>query len=254
MTEGLRQAVDALSTARQILVFTGAGISTESGIPDFRGPDGLWRKVDPDDFTISRYVSSREVRIRSWSMHRRGDLWGARSTVSPNAAHHAVTDLWRSGRVIGVITQNIDGLHLEAGIPPSALSEIHGNIRRCSCLGCGATWPTETVLTWLDEGEEDPHCPDCGGLVKTTTVMFGELLPDSEILKAEAFVGVADAVLVIGSTLSVYPAADFPLRVADRGYPMVIVNMGPTDHDRRARVKLDGAAGTVVPELVTELT
>jgi NAD-dependent deacetylase len=253
VTEGLRQAVDSLAAARQLLVFTGAGISTESGIPDFRGPDGLWTRVDPDDFTISRYLTSREVRVRSWAMHGRGELWGARSTVRPNPAHLAVTDLWRTGKVIGVITQNIDGLHLEAGIPSSSLSEIHGNVRKCLCLGCAATWPTDTVLGWVDDGIEDPHCPDCGGLVKTTTVMFGELLPDSEILKAEAFVGMADAVLVIGSTLSVYPAADFALRVADQGYPMVIVNMGPTDHDRRAAVKLDGPAGTIVPELVDNL-
>lgn len=253
MIEGLTRAVAALRDARRILVFTGAGISTQSGIPDFRGPDGLWTKVDPEDFSIDRYVSSAEVRTRGWEMHRRGELWGARSQVRPNDAHHAVTELWRSGMVTGIITQNIDGLHLEAGLPASSLSEIHGNVRRCLCLGCDTTWPTETVLEWVDGGDPDPHCPDCGDLVKTATVMFGELLPEHEIMKAEWFSADADAVLVIGSTLSVYPASDFALRVRLRGAPMVIVNLGPTDHDHRASEIVQSAAGTAVPALVQAL-
>ncbi|HEY5686655.1 MAG TPA: Sir2 family NAD-dependent protein deacetylase [Acidimicrobiia bacterium] len=254
MTEHMDRAVESLRRARRILVFTGAGISTESGIPDFRGPNGLWSKVDPDDFTIGRYLAAPEVRIRSWGMHRRGELWGARSRIRPNPAHHAVTALWNEGRCAGVITQNIDGLHLEAGISPGALSEIHGNIRRSHCVGCKASWPTETVLEWVDSGQEDPRCPDCSGIVKTATVMFGELLPDEEIAKAEFFSAAADAVLVIGSTLSVYPAADFAIRVRMTGCPMVIINLGPTDQDHLATVSIDAPAGSAVPELVRALS
>lgn len=254
MIDQLDRAVEVLGSARQILVFTGAGISTESGIPDFRGPDGIWSRVDPDDFTISRYLSSREIRVRNWEMHRRGELWGARSQIRPNPAHHAVTALWNSGRCSGVITQNIDGLHLEAGLPPSALSELHGNVRRSHCLRCEASWPTETVLGWVDEGNEDPHCPDCSGLVKTDTVMFGELLPQREISKAEWFSSSADAVVVIGSTLSVFPAAEFAIRVRKMGGPMVVINLGPTDQDHLASVRIDHPAGTAVPELVATLT
>lgn len=243
-----------LAGSSRILVFTGAGISTESGIPDFRGPDGLWTKVDPDDFTIQRYVVSREVRVSGWRMHQRGELWGARSTVSPNRAHHAVADLWRAGLMTGCITQNIDGLHQAGGLPDDAVAEVHGNVRKAHCLGCGRSWSTETVLEWVDAGTEDPHCPSCDGLVKTTTVMFGELLPDDQVERAHEFSMTADAVLAIGTTLSVYPAADFALSAARRGAPLVIVNLGETDHDRRATVKVERPAGEAVPALVSILT
>lgn len=250
MSDLLADAVDVLRDARMILVFTGAGISTESGIPDFRGPDGLWTKVDPADFTIERYLGSRQTRVRKWRMHQQGELWGSRSEARPNAAHLAVADLWKAGRLSGVATQNIDGLHQAAGLPDTKVAELHGNVRKAVCIECPATWPTEEVLAWVDAGEEDPHCPDCGGLVKTTTVLFGELLPNDQMERAAVFAAMADAVLAIGTTLSVYPAADIPLTAVHRGLPMVLVNLGPTDQDRMATVRLDGPAGTLVPELV----
>jgi NAD-dependent deacetylase len=252
--EGLSEAGVILADASRILVFTGAGISTESGIPDFRGPDGLWTKVDPDDFTIVRYRNSRDVRVNGWRMHQRGELWGARSTVSPNTAHTAVTRLWDKGRLSGVVTQNIDGLHQAAGVPDHAVAEVHGNIRKARCMRCGAEWPTETVLQWVDAGDEDPHCPHCLGMVKTTTVMFGEMLPDDQVDRALRFSAQADAVLAIGTTLSVYPAADFALEAVRRGAPLVIVNLGETDHDHRATVKLEMPAGEAVPALVSLIT
>ncbi len=249
----LARAVATLSPHRRILVYTGAGISTESGIPDFRGPNGLWTRVDPDDFTIDRYLSSRQRRIDGWRMHADGALWGARSNIAPNSAHLAVTKLWSAGLTSGVITQNVDGLHLVAGIPRDAISEIHGDVRRVVCLGCAAEQPIEDVLLRVDVGEEDPPCRRCGGILKPSTVMFGEMLPETEIEKADRFSATADAVLVIGSTMSVYPAADFPMAARRRGAPLVIVNQGPTDHDRSAQVKVDGPAGEVVPEIVEAL-
>jgi NAD-dependent deacetylase len=253
MSDRLAEAADVLRPARRILAFTGAGISTESGIPDFRGPDGLWSRVDPDDFTIDRYLSSREIRVRGWRMHQQGELWGVRSSVQPSPAHHALVELWEAGRLAGVVTQNIDGLHQEAGLPADAVAELHGNVRRSRCLGCEAEWDTEEVLRWVDAGDEDPHCPHCGGLVKTTTVLFGELLPHRQVALAELFAAEADAVLVVGSTLSVYPAAEIPLRAAWRGVPMVIVNLGATDHDAFARVKVEEKAGVAIPALVREI-
>lgn len=246
----LAAAATILSECSRILVFTGAGISTESGIPDFRGPDGLWSRVDPEDFTIERFLHDRRVRVESWRMHQRGELWGARSDVAPNSGHRAIVDLWRSGRMTGLITQNIDGLHQAAGLPDAAVAEVHGNVRKARCLTCGDHWPTETVLSWVDSGEDDPHCPRCGGLVKTTTVMFGELLPDDQVNRALGFAVDADAVLAIGTTLSVYPAADFALEPVRRGAPLLIVNVGPTDQDRRATVKVEEKAGIAVPALV----
>ncbi len=253
MTGNLLAASDILNSSHRILVFTGAGISTESGIPDFRGPDGLWSKVDPDDFTIGRYLSNPEIRKRGWRMHLDGELWGARAQIRPNAAHVAIADLWRAGRLSGVVTQNIDGLHQAAGVPDDHVAELHGNIRRSHCVDCGADWPTEEVLSWVEAGADDPTCPFCDGIVKTSTVMFGEALPMREWSAALVMASAAEAVLVVGSTLGVYPAAEIALDPARRGVPMVIVNLGRTDHDYLARVKIDGKAGDVLPAMVSRM-
>lgn len=253
MTEELQAAYAILESAHRVLVFTGAGISTESGIPDFRGPDGLWSKVDPEDFTIRRYLANPALRERGWRMHLDGELWGARAGILPNPAHLAIAEMWRAGILSGVVTQNIDGLHQEAGIPDDHVAELHGNIRRSNCVECGEDWETAEVLSWVEEGAADPHCPECGGVVKTSTVMFGESLPMNEWSTALVMAASAEALLVVGSTLGVYPAADIVLDPARNGVPMVIVNLGPTEHDHLAAVKLEGRAGTVLPELATAL-
>ncbi len=234
----------------RILAFTGAGISTESGIPDFRGPDGVWTRLDPADFHISRFVADPEIRKRGWALHQQGQLWGARSQVRPNRGHLALVDLWREGRLVGCVTQNIDGLHQAAGLPDEAVAELHGNTRRARCLRCEQTWPTETVLEWVDAGAADPSCPNCGGIVKTATVMFGEMLPQREMERAWEMASTASAVLAIGSTLSVWPAAEIPARLAADGRPLVIVNQGPTEMDHVATIRLEGAAGVILPRLV----
>lgn len=250
MREKVAEAAAILATAEQILVFSGAGLSTESGIPDFRGPDGLWTKVDPEDFTIDRYRESPELRVRGWRMHVEGELWGARSTVEPNSGHHAIARLRHAGRLAGVVTQNVDGLHHKSGLEADFVAEMHGNVRGSHCLSCAARWPTETVLEWVEAGDPDPHCPECGGLVKSDTIMFGEMLPDEEVRKAGIFLAISDAVLVVGSTVSVWPAADVVLRAAQQAKPIVIVNRGDTDADHIATVKIDAGIGDVLPDLV----
>jgi NAD-dependent deacetylase len=249
----IESAVVALRQAARILVFTGAGISTESGIPDFRGPDGLWTKVDPDDFHIDRYRSSAEIRMRGWRMHLDGELWGARSTVTPNAGHEAIKRLADAGRLAGVVTQNVDGLHLVSGLDETQVAELHGNVRKSRCADCDQTWETETVLSWVEAGELDPSCPECGGLVKTATVMFGEVLPTEEMEKAMGFLATADAVLVVGSTVSVSPASDIVMYGAHLALPVVIVNQGDTEADSFAAVKLDAGIGEVLPGIVEGL-
>ena len=249
----LGRAVEALSDVDRILVFTGAGISTESGIPDFRGPEGLWTKVDPDDFTITRYLRRPEVRVRSWRMHSRGELWGARSRVRPNRAHDAIVRLDLADRLAGVVTQNIDGLHLASGLPEERVAEVHGNVRRVHCVECGREWPIDQVLDRVDAGEEDPRCPECAGILKTSTVMFGEMLPDHEMRKAWAFAGLAGAVVVVGSTVGVWPVAEIPMSMAREGKPLVIINQGDTEADHLARVRIEGSAGEVLPSLVDRL-
>lgn len=246
----VEEAVAVLRGAERILVFSGAGLSTESGIPDFRGPDGLWSKVDPDDFTIDRYMTTQELRVNGWRMHIEGELWGARSSVQPNEGHRAIVELNRAGRLAGVVTQNVDGLHHKSGLGDNVVAELHGNVRTSHCMGCGEKWPTETVLRWVEAGTEDPRCPECGGIAKTDTVMFGELLPEDQMSLAGMFLAIADAVLVVGSTVSVWPAADVVMRAASQAKPIVIINRGATDADHLAAVKLDAAIGEVLPEIV----
>jgi NAD-dependent deacetylase len=249
-TSEIESAVALLRPAGKILVFTGAGISTESGIPDFRGPDGLWSKVDPDDFHIDRYRSSPELRMRGWKMHLDGELWGARSTVQPNTGHEAIKRLADAGRLAGVVTQNVDGLHLVSGLDERQVAELHGNVRRSLCVECAQVWDTEIILAWVEAGELDPTCPDCGGMVKTATVMFGEILPQEEMEKAMEFLAVADAIIVVGSTVSVSPASDIVMYGGYLSLPIVIINQGATEADEQAAVKIDAAIGEVLPGLV----
>ncbi len=253
MSELLTQAASVLRDADQILVFSGAGLSTESGIPDFRGPNGLWTRVDPDDFTIDRYVMKRDLRVQGWRMHLDGELWGARSGVEPNDGHRAIVRLYEEKRLAGVVTQNIDGLHYKSGLPDDVVAELHGNVRNSHCMVCETRWPTETVLEWVEAGAEDPTCPDCQGMVKTDTIMFGEMLPEDEVRQATVFLAIADAVLVVGSTVSVWPAADVVMRAAARSKPIVVINKGETEVDHLAAVKLDAGIGEVLPELVDRI-
>jgi len=253
-SESIDAAYEVLAGKQQILVFTGAGMSTESGIPDFRGPDGLWTKMDPADFTIQRYYASKDLRVQKWRMQADGLLWGARSPAQPNPGHMAIVDLYEAGMVSGVVTQNVDGLHERSGLPDDAVAELHGSVRTSSCMECGRQWPTDTVLEWVDAGQEDPHCPMCGGLVKTDVVMFGEAMPDAEMQKAWRFLATSDAVLVVGSTVSVWPAAEIVVRAAHLALPIVIINRGPTDADRMAAAKIEKAAGEVLPPLAARLT
>jgi NAD-dependent deacetylase len=253
MPELVEQAAEVLRPAEQILVFSGAGLSTESGIPDFRGPNGLWTKVDPEDFTIDRYIQNRDLRVRGWKMHLDGELWGARSAVEPNQGHLAIVRLHTAKRLAGVVTQNVDGLHYKAGLEDDMVAELHGNVRHTHCLTCEARWPTETVLQWVEAGQEDPMCPECGGMVKTETVMFGEMLPEKEVRQASLFLAMADAVLVVGSTVSVWPAAEIVMKAGMQAKPIVIINKGETEADHLAAVKLESGIGDVLPDLVDRL-
>lgn len=252
-TVQLGRAYEVLGPAKRILVFSGAGLSTESGLPDFRGPEGLWTKVDPNDFTIQKFHADRDLRVRSWREGVLGGRRGPRANVKPNQGHHAIVRLHNGGRLAGVVTQNIDGLHHLSGLSDANVAELHGNTLGSHCLDCGSRWPTETVLQWVEAGEEDPHCPLCSGLVKTDVVMFGELLPPDEQDKAMLFLAMADAVLAVGSTMSVWPAAGIVLHAVNQAKPLVIINQGETDFDTRAAVKIEAGIGETLPPLVDRL-
>ena len=250
MSQDLAYAARLLLDAKKILVFTGAGISTESGIPDFRGTDGIWTKLSPEDFQLDRYIRDPKARIRAWQT-RFPRMFG---NAQPNPAHEAVTKLWQSGKLVGCVTQNIDGLHQAAGLPQEAIAELHGNGDGIACLQCGAEHdPSEVEERWIN-GDLDPHCDDCGGILKSTIVFFGEVLPQSELMQASEWAAEADAVVSIGSSLSVYPAAYIPLEIASRGDVFLIINNSPTDLDSLASLRLDGMAGTVFPQIVEAIT
>lgn len=246
-------AIGVLSSSQRILVFSGAGLSTESGIPDFRGPQGLWTRVDPDEFHIDRYLSDRSIRVKGWRMHANGERWGT-GRPKPNQGHYAVVELARSGRLAGVVTQNIDGLQQEAGLADDLVAELHGNIRLSRCVQCHKDWDTASILDRVSAGEEDPRCEDCGSVIKTDVVMFGEELPANAMARAQQFLAMADAILVVGSTVAVWPASDVVLRAAFKPIPVVIVNLGDTEADHLATVKIDAAIGDVLPDLVTGLS
>jgi len=236
-----------LADADRVLVFTGAGISTASGIPDFRGPDGVWTRTDPARYTIQNFLADPAVRRERW----RDRLASPIDTAQPNAAHVAVVDLERLGSVQMVVTQNIDGLHQAAG--SRRVIELHGTTREATCLSCHMRLPIERVLSRVAEGDLDPHCDRCDGLLKTATVSFGQPLVEADVEAAMAAARDCDVCLAVGSTLSVWPAAGVPLTAAREGARLVIVNQGDTDLDTAAAAIIHGDAGTVLTALVASI-
>ena len=254
MTDSTASLAALLRQSSRVVAFTGAGISTESGIPDFRSPGGVWTRYDPMEFTFDRYVGSPQVRASAWAM-RREFLSGV---LHPNPAHRALAALEQAGRSAGVITQNIDGLHQLAG--STEVIEIHGTAREVMCIGvaptdgtpagCGFRAEHTWALDRVDAGDADPLCPHCGGLVKSATVSFGQVLFPGVIEAAVARVESADLVLTIGSSLQVYPAADLPVRAVKSGATLVIINDEPTPLDPLADLVVRGRAGVVLPRAV----
>jgi NAD-dependent protein deacetylase/lipoamidase len=244
-TTTLRAAREALAASRRAVAFTGAGVSTASGVPDFRSPGGLWSRYQP--VTIQEFVRSEEARRRYWQYKREAFADFARAR--PNAAHLALARLEQQGRLRGVITQNVDGLHQEAG--SRNVLELHGTNRHVVCLSCQATCAAAAVQARLEAGCDIPECEACGGLLKPATVSFGQALPQDVLREAFALATSADVMLVLGSSLVVYPAASIPEAAAAAGAALVLVNREETPLDHLARVVLHGAVEEVLPELVS---
>jgi len=238
---------ELIISAKRIVVFTGAGVSTESGLPDFRSPGGIWDRFDPDDFTYHKFVSDPEARRRQWLMLQEGTLT---TKAEPNPAHYAVTELDRLGKLDCVITQNVDSLHQKAGIPEDKVFELHGNMQWAVCLSCGKRYPFEQIKTRLDEGEQIPDCEACHGILKPAAVFFGESLPAEVLEQATLRSYNSDLFIVIGSTLVIYPAAYLPIHAVRSGAKLVIINLSSTPMDQEATVLIRAKAGEVMPKVL----
>ncbi|MDQ3782376.1 MAG: Sir2 family NAD-dependent protein deacetylase [Actinomycetota bacterium] len=244
---GIERLAAMIAAASRILVFTGAGVSTASGIPDYRGPQGVWNTQRPIEY--ADFMASVEARRRSWQ--QKLDGWDRFAAVQPNATHHAMVDLERAGKVEAVVTQNVDGLHAAAGTSEGRLIEIHGTGRLIACQSCGQRTDPEPHFEVFRTTGEPPLC-HCGGVLKSATISFGQSLDPLDLSAARAAAERSDLVLALGSTLVVYPAADIPLHGAVTGADYAIVNRGRTDHDGHPLVglRIEGDVTEVVPAAV----
>ncbi|MBV9359478.1 MAG: Sir2 family NAD-dependent protein deacetylase [Chloroflexi bacterium] len=224
------------------VVFTGAGASTESGIPGFRSPNGLWTRYAPIGYRA--YVTDRDARVESWA--RGIHTYAAIVAARPNAAHLAIAEWWQAGRVSGVITQNIDGLHQRAGLPAEHVVELHGNSHLVACLACGDRSDRDLIHTRLRAGEDDPACTSCGGMLKSTTISFGQPLDPTTVQTAKALLREARLCLIVGSSLVVQPAASLPGQALASGARLAIVNAAETYLDDRAELVSRVPAGQLL--------
>jgi NAD-dependent deacetylase len=250
-TPSIETVAQWLRAASYVVVLTGAGISTDSGIPDFRGPNGVWTK-DPSaekTATLEYYMGEPDVRRRSWQNRLKSEYW----TAQPNEAHRALVEIERQGALQFLVTQNIDGLHHAAGQSPEIIVEIHGNVREAKCMACGWRGPMNETLDRVRAGDLDPACLECGGILKSATISFGENLVAQDLERAQLAATRADVFLALGTSLGVYPAAALPEIAHRAGARLVIVNEEPTPFDAVADAVLRDRLGRVLPALAAAL-
>ncbi len=238
-----------VGAATSVAVLTGAGISTDSGIPDFRGPEGVWTK-DPQaekKSHIDYWINDAEHRKSRWKRMADGQIW---AQVEPNAGHRALVALERRGVLHTLVTQNVDGLHQDAGSDPHHVVEVHGTTRRVACLDCGYGAPMQVALDRVRAGDDDPTCRSCGGLLKSATISFGQALDDDALERAQTAAQQCDLLLAIGTSLGVFPIANMVPIAKANGAEIVIVNGEPTGFDHIASVVIDGSISEVLPLIV----
>jgi NAD-dependent deacetylase len=244
-------AADMIIQSKKLVVFTGAGMSTESGISDFRSPGGVWSRFDPSEFTFQKFLSSEESRGKYWEFST--SSWGEMAAAQPNPGHHAIAELDSIGKLDCVITQNIDGLHQRSGIPEEKVIELHGTARWVICLECGQRYPRKQIQDRLRGGIKVPRCDSCGGIMKPATISFGQAMPERETREAENRAATCDLFLVAGSSLVVYPAAQMPLIAKDSGARLIIINLTPTPHDPHADIVIHDKTGPALSQIIDQV-
>ncbi len=243
-------AAGLLASAERVVILTGAGISTESGIPDFRSPGGLWDRYDPSQLTYDRFCASADTRKTYWDIATQS--YPVMRDAEPNAAHQAVVEIERAAKLLCLVTQNVDGLHQRAGSSDERTIEIHGSAMRAKCIDCGMEHDRATIHDRILGGDATPACDGCAGRLKPATISFGQAMPEKETAAAFSAAAQCDLMIVIGSSLVVYPAAGVPEMAVRSGAPLVIVNREPTQLDPQATVLVHGAAGESMSRIVTE--
>jgi len=234
-----------IRSSREIVFFTGAGISTESGVPDFRSPGGIWTKYKPVYF--DEFMSSEAARVRSWRMKK--EIHGLYKNVKPNMGHHSIKSFQDRGQLLGLITQNIDGLHSLAGVSEEKIVELHGTDRKVICLKCGKDFDPEKIMETIVGDFTAPVCDRCGGFLKSATISFGQQMPAEAMRRAQALSEGAEVFIVVGSSLQVHPAASFPVIAKQSGAFLAIINRDPTPLDTLADFTYRGAIGEFFQEL-----
>jgi NAD-dependent deacetylase len=239
---------DMIVESKKVVVFTGAGFSTESGVPDFRSPGGVWDLFDPSELNYPNFLRSEVVREKYWRMHRM--MWETIREAKPNAGHYAVAELYKIGKLDCIITQNTDGLHQKAGVPDETVLEIHGTMQWVDCLDCGKRYPRRLAHDKMVAGEKIPRCDSCNGLLKPATIAFGQSMPERETQEAGERSSGCDLFLAAGSSLVVYPAAQMPLLAKQGGARLVILNLTETPHDHHADVVINEKTGEAMSRIV----
>jgi NAD-dependent deacetylase len=247
LQQQLQDAAELMQQAQRIVALTGAGISTESGIPDFRSPGSLW--LQQPSISYQDFISRPEARQQYWQT--RLNLSAQVLSARPNAAHLALVDLERKKRLHGIVTQNFDGLHHDAGNNAEHIVEMHGTSRAAACTLCGKRSSIKELQQRIDAGEIDPRCSDCGGFLKAATILFGQRVPEAELARARELTLSCDLFLVVGSSLKVTPAATLPRLALDNDVPLIIINLQPTPMDDYAEIVINEKAGVVLPPLVS---
>ena len=245
------QGANLIREAKKILVFTGAGLSTESGIPDFRSPGGIWERYDPSDFYFQKIISDEKTTEKYWEMS--SEFYGMMKDAVPNKAHLAIKQLESTGKLVAIVTQNIDSLHHKAGNTPEKIIEVHGTAFSVSCLGCGSRYDRDEIEDRLKSGVKVPYCDGCSGILKPDTISFGQAMPENKMRESLRHARECDLCIVLGSSLVVYPAASVPIQAVENGAKLMIINRDETPLDTEATLVIHHSVAKVLDQIMIKV-